>query len=78
METDSVGVVIGRKHVQVDHGVLGGPSKGGAVIGTVEKAETVALGEKRNPDFEAIISKLDKDIHSEPIISNIGSVRVEQ
>ena len=44
METDSVRVVLGQKHVQVDSGVfVGGPSKGGVMIGAVKKAETVAL-----------------------------------
>ena len=44
METDSVRVVLGQKHVQVDSGVfVGGPSKGGVMIGAVTKAETVAL-----------------------------------
>ena len=36
------------------------------------------MAEKSPPDFEAIILKLDKAIHSEPIISNTGSFRVEQ
>nr|POF20269.1 enoyl-coa delta isomerase 3 [Quercus suber] len=78
-ETDSVGGVIGWKHDPVDNGVsVGGSSKGGAVFGAVEKARTVALAEKSPPDFEAIISELDKAIHSEPIISSTSSVRVEQ
>ena len=78
MEIDSVGVVLGQKHVQVDSGVsVGGLSKGGAMFGAVEMAETVALAEKRTPDFEAIISELDKAIQSESIISTIGSVCIE-
>nr|POE91015.1 enoyl-coa delta isomerase 3 [Quercus suber] len=78
-ETDSVGGVIGRKHDPVDNVVsVGGPSKGGAVFGAFEKARTVALAEKSPPDFEAIISELDKAIHSEPIISSTSSVCVEQ
>nr|POE68673.1 hypothetical protein CFP56_72708 [Quercus suber] len=78
-ETNSVGGVIGQKHDPIDNGVsVGGPSKGGAMFGAVEKAGTVALAEKSPPDFEAIISELDKAIHSEPIISNTSSVRVEQ
>lgn len=48
------------------------------MFGAVENAETVALAEKSPPDFEAIILKLDKAIHSEPIISNTGSFRVDQ
>ena len=47
------------------------------MFGAVENAETVALAEKSPPDFEAIILKLDKAIHSEPIISTTGSVCIE-
>nr|POF18919.1 hypothetical protein CFP56_29742 [Quercus suber] len=78
-ELDTVGAVLGQKHVQVDSGgSIGGLSKGGAVIGVVEKVETVASTGKLNLNFEAIISKLDQAIQLEPIISTSKSIRMEQ
>ena len=63
-------------HAIVNGGPVDGPSKGGGVAESVVKAGKDATVDGKLPlDFEAIITKLNKSIQSEPINLNSNSIR---
>ena len=63
-------------HAIVNGGSVDGPSKGGGVAESVVKAGKDATVDGKLPlDFEAIITKLNKSIQSEPINLNSNSIR---